>query len=111
MVRHGTRHSYNNGCKCWACLEAGRKYNREYRRTKYGFNAHPEKYGTSIKVRVDALRAAIETSGMSIAQVCDSAGLSHGAVNQVLARGSCRDGTLDKIASALGLHMSSLEVA
>lgn len=35
-VMHGTRAGYRTGCRCGKCVEANRKYHREYRRNRRG---------------------------------------------------------------------------
>lgn len=112
MVNHGMT-GYRRGCRCDECYEANREYQREYHRRarrRIGMKQTPNQEGCTIAFDVRALREAIARDGRTTQELSRAIGLYPTTLAHVLAKGTCRDNTLDKIACELGMHMSSLEV-
>lgn len=103
---------YSKGrCICEEGHENYLQYHRDYqrmRRAEKGGGANPNRQGRRVYVKVEAIRAAMRRDGRSHRQFALDIGLAKWSVDQILARGSCRDGSLDLIACGLGCHMEQL---
>ena len=107
-MTHGTVSGYRHGCRCDECRLAKRIWTREYRQRKQEKPA--EWQGASIRIDATRLRALIDADGRTNEDFCADAGIPLTTLDHTLLRGSTSESTLDKIACALGCHMSQLEV-
>ena len=104
----GTLTGYRHGCRCDDCKQAKRENMREYRKRK---NIEPKVwYGVSLKVDTRRLAALLTVDGRSDEAFAADSGVPVTTLRRVLDTGSASESTLDRIACALGCHMSQLEV-
>lgn len=103
----GTLTGYRHGCRCDDCKQAKRENMREYRKRK---NIEPKEwYGISVKVDARRLAALLSVDERTDDDFCADSGVPVTTLRRVLDTGSASESTLDKIACALGCHMSALE--
>ena len=99
-IKHGTLYAYNNYyCRCPDCKAAMREYQTARRGSRPG-------QGTSVGVNGGLLRARLDALGMTDRDANTFMGLGEGRLQKIIARGTAGFYTLDRIACALGCHMS-----
>ena len=104
----GTLTGYRHGCRCDDCKQAKRENMREYRKRK---NIEPKEwYGISVKVDARRLAALLAVDERTDDAFLADSGVPRSTILNVLNTGYAREATLDRIACALGCHMSQLEV-
>ena len=104
----GTLTGYRHGCRCDDCKQAKRENMREYRKRK---GIEPKEwYGVSVKVNTQRLAALLAVDERTDDAFLADSGVPSSTLMNVLKTGYAREATLDKIACALGCHMSQLEV-
>lgn len=84
------------------------EYMRAWRAAR-GKPTRPDLWGSVVRVDVDALREWMHRRRITPHELAHAAGIHFTTVYAVLRNGTCKDTTLDRIACALGLHMSELE--
>ena len=111
-MKHGNPHNYPDRCRCDECRIEYLDYHREVQRRarlRRGVAPDPRLYGVPVPIDPGALRRAIKSDGRPQRRLSLDAGLCDSYVAQVLRRKTARDVSLDKLACALGVHMSALE--
>jgi len=82
------------------------EYMRAWRAAR-GKPTRPDLWGSRVHVDVDALRHHMRP--LTVHQLSARSGVHFTTLYALLRNGVCKDTTLDKVACALGLHMSELE--
>jgi hypothetical protein len=105
-VKHGTRYRYSKGCRCDACAEAARAYQRDYRLRGGGpqvmtdFNESPGPVEIGVQAEIGELaaeaRPGLAAMALSLAQLMDNPK----AVNQQPAAAKVLTALLEKLGSA-----------
>lgn len=99
-IPHGTITGYASyRCRCSDCQMAIREYEAKRRKSS-------NCYGNSVAVSGRVLQAKLDASGMTIQEMATHIGLGEQSLHRILRRGTAGFYTLDKIACALGCHMS-----
>ena len=103
-MRHGTVSGYNRGCRCDACTDTGRAYYRARNHTR-----NPK--GSALTIDTEHLMWAMESRDLEAKDVAEWAGIDVTTLSAALRYGRCTERTIDRVACALGYHMSEFEMS